>query len=106
MPAPLQFGAQFLEVVNLAVEDHPDRFIGIRHGLMAPTQIDDRKTAEPETERAGHEITFVIGSSMKDGASHARDGFARDSLIPGEVKLSGYAAHGSDLPPRRKGHED
>ena len=41
MAALLELGAQFLEIVNLAVEDDPDRFFGVRHRLVTAGQIDN-----------------------------------------------------------------
>src|SRR5262249_26471313 len=43
-----QFALEFGEIVNLAVEDDPDRAFAIRHRLMAAGKIDDGETPEAE----------------------------------------------------------
>ena len=49
-PLLFQLRAQFLEIVNLAVENYPDGFFGVGHRLMAAGQIDNGKSAETETD--------------------------------------------------------
>ena len=45
VPPALELGAQFDEVVDLAVQDNPYRAVFIGNGLPARIEIDDRQTA-------------------------------------------------------------
>ena len=71
--ALLELGAQLLEVVDFAVEDDPDRLVGIGHRLMAAGEIDDRQPPEAEADRTLHEVALVIRAAMGDRISHQPD---------------------------------
>ena len=92
----LEFRAQFRIIVNLAVEDDPDRFLEIRHRLMSPGQVDDGKPAEPEPERAIEEKAVIVRPTMRDGRGHADDRVAIDRLVRAVIKLSCYATHSAE----------
>ena len=51
VPALLELGPQLLEVVDFAVEDDPDRLVGIGHRLVAAGEIDDRQPPETQADR-------------------------------------------------------
>ncbi len=93
--AGLQFGPQFLEVVDLAVEDNPDRLLGIGHRLMPSAEVDDGQAAEAESERTGEEIPLVVRAAMGDGSRHPDHGLPVDGFVGSEIKLAGNAAHDS-----------
>ena len=50
MSARQQPLSQQLEVINLAIEDHPHRAIFIRQWLMTVVQVDDAQAAHPESD--------------------------------------------------------
>src|SRR5688572_3437507 len=89
----LQFGPELLVVVNLAIEDHPDLLVGVRHRLMPPGQIDDGEAAEAQPERSRDEIALIIGTAMRNRTRHAFDRLAINRLVAREIKLAGNAAH-------------
>ena len=89
-----KFGAEFFEVVNLAIKDHPNRFASIGHRLVSSGQIDDRKPPEAQSKRARDEVTIVIGAAVDHGLGHSPDRFRFDRVVPREIKLAANAAHG------------
>jgi len=93
MAALLEIGAQFLEIINLAVKDDPDRFFGIRHRLVASRQINDGKPPEAESERSGDQIALIVRSAMPNRFGHLPDRIRFHRFAPSEVKLAANAAH-------------
>ena len=62
----LELGTEFLEVVDLAVEDNNDVTVLIGHGLSAGLgQVEDRQAAEAEDKLAAH-----VGTTMDDAVHH------------------------------------
>ena len=72
------------EVVDLAVEDGPDRAVLVRERLMPAGQVDDRQPAEPERG-----VVVAVGP----GVVRARGGRSGPSSPPGRSSAS--AAPGS-----------
>jgi hypothetical protein len=64
MSMGFKFIPQVFEVVDFSIEHHPYRFRVIRHGLVAPIKIDDRKTPKAEAKRTRHEEAIIIRASM------------------------------------------
>jgi hypothetical protein len=93
MPEAFEFALELREIVNFAVENHPDGFFAIGHGLMPERKVDDRKPAETEAERPGNEIAFVIRPAMDDASRHPFKILAKDRSLRAKVKLSANAAH-------------
>src|SRR5579859_5024896 len=69
-----QLLAQFLEVVDLAVEDDPDSSIFIGHGLVSRgREVNDRKPAMDQRNKklrflqGKHLLSGIIGPAMTDG---------------------------------------
>ena len=60
VPPALELGAQFDEVVDLAVQDNPYRAVFIRDGLLAGREIDDRQTPARQADRPGHVMPRVV----------------------------------------------
>ena len=50
VPARLELGADVGEVVDLAVEDDPDRAVLVGERLIAGREIDDAQAAMPEAD--------------------------------------------------------
>src|SRR6185369_1357760 len=95
----LQLEAQLLEVVDLAVEDDPQRAILAAHGLMAGRgEIDDAQPAVAEPDRAVAPDACVVGPAMGDHVAHALDQARVDVPALLEDPLTRDPAHG-DLPP-------
>src|ERR1035438_1598715 len=70
MAATFQIWSQFLKVVNLAVEDNPDRFVFVKYRLMAAGQIDNAQPPHAQAHASLHENAFVIRTAMYDGLAH------------------------------------
>jgi hypothetical protein len=43
----LKLQSQFFEIINLAVENHPDGFFSVGHWLMASGQVDNGEATKP-----------------------------------------------------------
>ncbi len=82
-PVPLrdERRAKLLEIVNLAVEDDPDRAVLVRERLVPLGQVNDAQPAVAESDAARSALDFeiaemeprVIGPAMRKRIAHARD---------------------------------
>ena len=71
----LQLGAQLEEIVDLAVERHPDRAVLVAHRLPAAGQVDDAEPALAEADVALDVEPLVVGAAMREaGARRSRTG--------------------------------
>src|SRR6266849_3997530 len=87
----LERGAQLAVVVDLAVEDYPDRRIFVVNRLTAATQIDDAQTPHRQSGPWFPKDAAIVGSTPRERAIHALKSFVGDSgAIP---EVSTYAAH-------------
>ena len=57
-------------VVDLAVEDDPDRAILVRHGLLAAVEVDDAQPAHAEPHAVAEVDALLVGSSMGHRPAH------------------------------------
>src|SRR4029077_20713401 len=89
----LQFGAQFLKIVDLAVEHYPYALFGIRHGLVTTGQIDDRQPPKTKSNPIVEEIALIIRTTMSDRTCHPANRVPLDRVVSDEIKLSANAAH-------------
>src|SRR2546430_1568264 len=60
----LQIPAELLEVVDLAVEDGPDRPVFVVHGLAAGLQVDDAQPSHAEPDAGRHVEALVVGAAV------------------------------------------
>ena len=65
-----QILAQFLVVVDLAIEDHPDAAILVRDRLMTGAEIDDAEPAHPDAAGTVGVDTFIVGPAVADEVAH------------------------------------
>src|SRR5262249_32227107 len=65
-----QIGAQFLVLVDLAVEDDPDAAIFIGDGLVAGIEVDDGEAAHTDGAAAIDIDAFLIGAAVANLAAH------------------------------------
>jgi hypothetical protein len=93
MTPALQLRAQFLEIVDLAIENDPYLLLAIRHGLVPARQINDRKAPETESQRAGRIIAIVIRPSMRDRIRHSLDRFRIHWFLIDKIKLPTDSTH-------------
>ena len=59
-------------VVDLAVEDDPDRAVFVDERLMAGRQIDDAQPAVAERRLIVHEQPGIVRPAMRDDVAHPR----------------------------------
>jgi hypothetical protein len=60
---------------------------------MTTSQINDRKSAESETDRALEKVALVIGTTMPNRFGHPSDRVRFYRFAPNEIILACYAAH-------------
>ena len=69
-----QLGAQFAEVVDLAVEDQRRAAVGAAHGLVAGRcEIEDRQPPEGQADRPAREPPGVVGAAVAQAVAHRRE---------------------------------
>ncbi len=93
MAERLQLGNQFLEVVDLAIENHGNRAIFIEQRLLTRRQIDDRQTAMTETETGLDVLATFIRTAMELALIHALDQLCRHIAPAAHVEYSYDSTH-------------
>src|SRR5205823_123574 len=86
MAPGLEAGAEFLEVVDLAVEDDLDGAVLVAQRLGPPFQVDDRQSAVDEADAGLLPEPLAVGTAVGDGGSHGLEhtGGDRTGLVPEE----------------------
>src|SRR5438309_2816399 len=79
------------EVINFAVENHPNGFFRIRHGLMTSREINNRESAEAEPEWSRDVIPLIIGPPMDEAPGHPLDIPTTNGKLSPKVILSANA---------------
>jgi hypothetical protein len=64
---------------------------------MAARQIDNRKSAESEPNRAAKEITFIVRATVRNASCHPLYVSAAHWSITYEIKLSADSTHSDDV---------
>ena len=65
-----ELGAEFEEVVNLAVENGPCAAVFVENRLMASGEVDDAESAHAETGAVGDVESLVVGAAVDDLLAH------------------------------------
>src|SRR5450432_1485037 len=90
-----QLCAQRLVIVDLAVEDHPERAVLIRNGLMAGAEVNDAETAHADGAAAFDMEAFVVRTAMANPVAHAFYEFEPGRTVAPDVACN--SAHSSTL---------
>src|SRR5437773_6881807 len=69
-------GGQFTIIVNLAVEDYPDRAILVGEGLVAGIEVDDAEASHPDTQRCGRVDATSVRAPGSQRLAHLAEHFA------------------------------
>jgi hypothetical protein len=98
--AARQLVAEVVVVVDLAVEDEPERPVLVRHGLPAGVRIDDGKprVTQDDAPLAAHPM--AVGPAMGEGRQHRRHGIAVGGPVPLALDDARDPAHRGLLPGR------
>ncbi len=86
-----QVAPEFLIVVDLAVENHPDSLILVGDWLVAAVEIDDAEAAHPNGAASLDVEAFIVGSPMPNLIAHGPDG--AQIRRPVSTKITGYSTH-------------
>jgi hypothetical protein len=89
MPSPLQLFPQGSVVVDFTVEDNPERFVLVGHGLMAAGEVDDSQSSHPDTDFRTDPYPRVVWPAVDECVEHA---FQHTPIHPSDN--TGNAAHG------------
>lgn len=93
MPAIFYMSRQLPVVVNFAIENDCDFSVFVKDGLMAPGDIDDRKSPVAQASARLQIKSFVIRSTMMKHICHAPQYHLADRFIIGIMKYSTDSAH-------------
>src|SRR5208282_2322724 len=106
VPEIFEFETQLGKVIDFAVENHADRFLRIRHRLVAALDIDNREAPEAQSNRPTDVVALVVGTTMDDAARHLLYVPAQDRSMPLVAKLSANSTHLLRLFRRKKSPAD
>src|SRR5882672_10623168 len=70
VPAREVPAVQLFEIVDFAVKNDPDRTILVRERLVAPFHVNNRQSAEPQTDAGTAIAPLVIRPPMADSVGH------------------------------------
>src|SRR6266699_2531810 len=103
----LEFSAQDEIVVDLAVEDGPDRPVLVAHRLVAGMQVDDGEApvTEPAEIVGGAPLAFSVRSPPADRSQHLPRHIGRDrrGALRTQPQITGDPAHLASVLFRREG---
>src|SRR5262249_27105292 len=70
---PLQIGTKFVKIVDLAVQDHPNRVVLIADGLIPGSEVDDAEAPMAKTDSLiGADVAARgVRAAMHQGVGHA-----------------------------------
>ena len=88
MTLGFEFLPQSLVVVDLSVEDNPDRFIFVRHGLVDSFDIDNAQSAHPKACQLVAVVALFIRASVDERLRHS----AKQLVVLPSVETS-YSTH-------------
>ena len=92
--AGFQPRAQRGMVVDLAVEDDPDRAILVGHRLMPATHVHDGQAPMSEPHGAVDEQALAVGAAVTKNVPHPLEPRLLHGLVDVELRDAGDAAHG------------
>ena len=97
VPLGLEAGAEFLEVVDFAVEGDPDGLVLVGHGLPAAVKVDDAQAPLAEPDLAVDVDALSVRSAVGDVGTHS---FQEDRLDSGLLRINNAcnAAHTAASP--------
>jgi len=93
VPICFQLSPELLKIVDFTIEDDPNGFFLVRHGLVAARKIDDREPSKTESERPCDIVALIIGTSMDKGVGHLLDVLTENRSLAPEIILSANTAH-------------
>src|SRR5580700_782579 len=93
MTPPQQIGAEFLIVINLAIEDDPDCSVFIRQRLMSGAEINDGQTAKTQPDRPSDMISLIIGTTVTNRVRHRPEQRNRHGRSTVKHEFSADSAH-------------
>jgi hypothetical protein len=93
MPTLLEFGAQFREIVNLAVENDPNGSVFVKNRLVAARQVDDAQAPHSKAGSALDENPLVIRSPMDNRLAHVVDRAGFDPFAARRAHNASNPAH-------------
>src|SRR5271165_2057528 len=70
MAVVFELGAEFEEVVNLAVENDPGATVFVEDRLMASREVDDAEAAHAEASAIGDVDSLIVGAAIHDLFAH------------------------------------
>src|SRR6266853_1656526 len=107
MSPPFEFGAQDAVVVDLAVEDGPDRPVLVAHRLVAGMQVDDGEApvAEPAETVGGAPLPFPVRPPSADRRQHLPGDVSRNrcGILRTQSQITSNPAHTFTPLPSRRG---
>src|SRR5438270_6086899 len=92
MATIFELRAQFREVVDFAVKNHPYAAVLVVNRLLPAREVNDAKPAHAEADISRHVRALFIGTAVYDGLGHPPNFFDADNfLFP--ANHSGDPAH-------------
>jgi hypothetical protein len=94
VPTRLEIVAQLLEVIDLPVENDPDRPVFIAHRLVGNcTEIDDRQATVAKPDVSAAPYAFTVRTTMSQRGGHAPKVLRVNVTVQVKVELPANTTH-------------
>ncbi len=80
-------------VVNLAIENDPDRSIFIADGLVPGCDIDDAEPSHAQADTSSSKSAFIVRTAMSHHIAHPTQAGYIDTLVSPEIKNTCNSTH-------------
>jgi hypothetical protein len=94
MTAAFEFGPEFGEIVNLAVENDPCAAVFVEDGLMASGEVDDAEAAHAEASAVSDVKSLIVGAAVHDLIAHVVHESFGDVALASCAHHAGNSTHG------------
>src|SRR6266566_4701276 len=81
MATIFELRAQFREVVDFAVKNHPYATVLVVNGLLPAREVNDAEAAHAEADISCHVRALFIGTAVHDGLGHPPYFFGADNFL-------------------------
>ena len=103
VPLRFQPGPELRIIIDLAVEDDPDRPRFVADGLGAGREVDDAQAGVAEPGEVVEVEALLVGAPVGEGGRHGGQALRGGAAFAPRIEDPGDAAHGSLRPPSSPG---
>jgi hypothetical protein len=93
MATGFEHATQGRRVIDLPIAHHDDGAIFVPERLISAFEIIDAEAGHTHAESTVHEVSFVIGTSVRNGRTHPMERVTAHRRTVTVIELADYSAH-------------